>query len=300
MMHNVNVDVHYFFMKKKHLFSIGISLFALHAAAHAGEAAPELGAGQERVESDVQDSSFEAPWWIDQRLSLVGRSHPVGVQALYTLGADYLAWGDSNSWKYGYFRAALNGGTSAVVNRVGVEFQFFPISILGFSAGYDWGERWFKPHFVDCNTYDCTGRVDRAYLKVQLMAAYRKFIFVGHLRYEELKHLGGGPVFFDELTLLPCQSAQERVVIYNPALLYTLNDKYKVGITSILAQGITSNTLSNLWGPIVQYAFNPRTQMVLGLGQNHSTLVESGFSAFFMATYTIEPSLGIADLLLRK
>src|SRR5690606_39253684 len=101
----------------------------------------------------------------DIRLGLNARTYPIGAQITGALGVAYPLWGATSTWKYGYVRAGLNIGTSVVVNRIGGEIQFFPVSIAGITAGYDTGVRNFIPRWLDCNTFECTGRVDRKYLR---------------------------------------------------------------------------------------------------------------------------------------
>ena len=98
--------------------------------------------------------AFDETLW-DLKVGLNARTYPIGAQAVATGGWNAKLWGDSNTWKYGYMRAALNVATSAVVNRVGGEFQFYPISILGISGGYDWGTRNITMKFLDCGMFEC-------------------------------------------------------------------------------------------------------------------------------------------------
>ncbi len=255
--------------------------------------------------SDDQLNPDQAFFTFDQKVSLVGRSYPIGIQAWYTGGLDFLSWGDPHTWKYGYFRAALNAASSGVVDRIGFEFQYFPLSIIGLSAGYDWGGRWYQPHFIDCSVYDCQGRLDSAYLKLQFAAAAHSLIVSGFIKYEELKHIGGLPQFYDESTLLPGQSRGEDVLTTNPTLLYSLSDRLNLGMTLLYSHGITSQSFSSLWGPVAQYHFGKdapgvaNSQVVFGLGEDQSTLVSPGFTLFAVWTMVIDPSLSIVDLKMR-
>ena len=248
-----------------------------------------------------------APEWIpyDLKLGLSARSYPVGAQAAGFFGTSVKLWGDSDNWKYGYLRGAVNLATSAVVNRAGVELQFYPISILGFSAGYDWGVRAFTPKFLNCSIFECDGRVDRRYLKVNAVAAYRRFIFAGWMRYEELKAFHTPKPFFDEVTLLVGKNSGERVVTYNPALLYSIDPTWKVGAMSLYSHALDSGGYSHLYGPVVNWTSTsfvgePQISVIGGVGLNRSPVVQSALTAFAVLQYTIEPSLSINDLGMRS
>ena len=241
----------------------------------------------------------------DLKVGFNMRTYPIGAQFTGTLGGNFKLWGDSGNWKYGYLRGAVNLATSAVVNRAGLELQFFPISILGVSAGYDWGTRNYTPKYLNCTVFECNGRVDRRYLKLNAVAAYHGVIFSGLVRYEELKAFHTPKPFFDEMTLLVGKNSGERIVTYNPAVLYTLDETWKVGATSLYSHAIDTGDYSHLYGPVVNWtmansANEPRWNAIGGVGLNRSPVVQSGWAAFAVVQYTFEPSLGIADMALRN
>ncbi|NDG86004.1 MAG: hypothetical protein EBX52_13325 [Proteobacteria bacterium] len=170
----------------------------------------------------------------DLKVGLLGRTYPIGPQVAGSAGVGVPLWGDTGHWKYGYARLALNGATSVVVNRIGVEAQLFPVSILGFSAGFDMGLRNFRPRFVDCAVLECEGRVDRAYVKSQLFFGLKGVILNFNVRYEGLHSYKSGRPFFDEFTLLRGRNSGEALLHYDPVLLYRLNDCWMVGRTGRL------------------------------------------------------------------
>ncbi len=236
----------------------------------------------------------------DARLGLNFRTYPIGAQIAGSFGLSKTFWGNAQTWKYGYARIASNLATSAVINRAGVEAQIYPISILGVSAGYDWALRSFKPPFVSCGDLACLGRVDRAYLRGNLILAYKGLIFQGWVRYEELRPFGMNRPFFDEMTLISGQPSGEKVLTYNPALLYTLRDDLRVGAVSIFVRGLDRGNFSHLYGAALQKQWSPTFSAVFGLGFNKSSLIHHGISGFGMITYTLFPSYAVTDLALRS
>ncbi len=237
----------------------------------------------------------------DLKVGLNGRTYPVGAQIAVLPGASQLLWGDPQDWKYGYVRAGLNLYTSAVVNRAGIELQFFPISILGVSVGYDSGTRNFIPKWLDCDRYACTGRVDRRYARLNLFGAVKKVSFSLMAKLEELKGFQSvQKPLFDEMSLLAVQMGGESTLTYSPAILYRLDEKTQVGFASLYARSFTTPGYSHLYGPVVNYNPEPKFNALVGLGLNSGPVAHSAICGFFMLTYNIEPSLAVTDLALRK
>ena len=239
-------------------------------------------------------------WLPDLKLGLNGRTHPVGAQIVGQGGIAAPLWGDTTTWKYGYIRFASNIATSVVVNRVGLEVQVFPISIFGVTAGYDTGARAYTPNYIDCATLQCNGRIDRKYLKSVLVGASHGVVVSMLGRYEELIAPGTEKPFFDEMTLLSGRNYGERILTLNPAVLYTLDDVYRVGFTSLYSRAIDTGGSSNLYGPILSFTQGRNWTGVAGVGLNESALVHSAWTAFFSIQFTIFPSLNVAETPLRE
>jgi len=237
----------------------------------------------------------------DLRVNFNARTYPIGAQIVGSVGASYPLWGDTQTWKYGYARAGLNLMTSAIVNRVGLEFQLFPISIAGITVGYDTGVRNFIPKWLDCNVYECTGRVDRKHVRLNLVAAHSGFSFMMITRYEELRGFGSvsKPVF-DETTLLLGHRNGENVLTFNPALLYKVGEHTNVGFASLYSRALDTGGYSHLYGPVVSLNPEPKFNALIGAGLNSSPVAHSAMCGFFVLQYNIEPSLSVLDLALRN
>ncbi len=243
------------------------------------------------------DSEFHP----DFKVSLNGRTYPVGAQIAVLPGVSRLLWGDSNDWKYGYARLGLNLFTSAVVNRAGVEFQLFPISIFGISAGYDSGVRNFVPKWLDCGLYACTGRVDRRYVRLNLFGAVKKVSFSVSAKFEELKGFQTvDKPLFDEMSLLAVRMTGESTITYSPAVLYRLDDQTQVGFASLYARSLTTPGYSHLYGPVVNWNPEPKWNALMGFGLNSGPVAHSALCGFFMISYNFKPSMAVTDLALRK
>ncbi len=236
----------------------------------------------------------------DLRLGFNARTYPIGAQIVAFPGIGVPLWGDTTTWKYGYARLGVNLATSLVVNRAGIEFQVNPISILGLSVGYDSGVRNITPKFLDCGLYECNHRIDRKYAKFTLVGASHGVILSVLGKYEELRAYGSQKPFFDEMTLLVGRSAGENIITWNPALLYIINDRWKVGATSLYSHALDTGDFSHLYGPIGNYTVNSKFNILGGMGLNRSPVVHSGWAGFFLLQYTLAPSLSVIDLPLRQ
>jgi len=237
----------------------------------------------------------------DLKVGINGRTYPIGAQIVGNLGVSYPLWGDTGAWKYGYVRGGINLMTSGVVNRAGLELQVFPISILGISAGYDTGVRNFIPKWLDCDRYECVGRVDRKNVRVNLVAAYSGFSFGFLARYEEFKSFASSSkLVYDETTLLVGQHSGENVFTMNPVVLYQVADRMSVGFMSLYSHAIDTGGSSNLYGPVMTYAPEPKLNILAGVGLDASPIVNSAISGFFVLQYNIKPSMSVMDLALRK
>ena len=135
--------------------------------------------------------------------------------------------------------------------------------------------------------------------KAQLVAAYKGFVVNVMGRYEELRAPDGFRPFFDEVTLLSGRFSGQPVFTLNPALLYTLDETWKLGATTLLSRSIGTEDFSNLWGPIASFQAKPEVSILGGIGLNRSPFVQSGWSAFLVIQYTLKASLSIIDLPLR-
>jgi len=235
----------------------------------------------------------------DLKLSFNGRSYPAGMQVVGALGVAYPIWGDHQTWKYGYVRGGLNLMTSAVVNHAGIELQVYPISIAGITFGYDTGIRNYVPSWLDCNFIECTGRLDRKYVRFNLFAAHSHFYFMLMSRYDELHGYGSSKPMFDEVTILVGNRNGEKVFTLNPVVLYKLTDLTSIGVVSLYSHALDTGGYSHLFGPLVNLTPQPKFNALLGVGLNSSPVAHSAITAFFLLQYNIAPSLAITDLAIR-
>ncbi|MBS1958322.1 MAG: hypothetical protein JST80_02515 [Bdellovibrionales bacterium] len=238
----------------------------------------------------------------DLKLGLNGRTYPIGAQITVSAGLGQELWKSDEKpapgkvdWKYGYARLALNGATSAVVNRIGGEFQLYPISILGFGAGYDVGSRNFTPKSVDCSNVECNGLMTRKFLRMQALMAYQGFVMQILGRYEELRAPDAQKPFFDEMTLITGNSAGEKVLTWTPVLLYALNPDWQVGSALLYSHALDTGGDSALYGPVVGHRAGKDWTFLVGAGLNRSSVVHSGFAGFFMIQYMVRGGVGLTD-----
>lgn len=252
--------------------------------------------------AQASDLGSDLAW--DARAGFNGRTYPIGAQVVGTLGVAYPIWGKWReplpngkvNWQHGYVRLVANGATSVVVNRMGFEFQFFPVSILGFSVGQDWGVRNFVPKVVNCEGITCDGFVTRRYLRWISVGAVGKFVWNIAGRYEELRAPEASqPRFWDEMTLVTGASSGERVLTWLPVVLYQLNDRWQAGGAALYSHAIDTGGDSLMYGPVVGYRTGPDFTAIVGLGPIHSPQAKAGFTGFFTLQWMLKGGISIMD-----
>jgi hypothetical protein len=250
-------------------------------------------------------TSGAAPWnpEPDLRVGLNGRTYPIGAQVIATAGLGQLLWGPEEprnpegkvNWQYGYARLAINAATSVVVNRIGLEAQVFPISILGLSAGYDIGTRNFTPKQIDCGGIECNGLLTRKYLRMQLLGSVSGITFSLNGRYEELRAPDAQKPFFDEMTLIVGRPSGEHVMTWTPALLYGVAPTWQAGGAMLFSHAIDTGGDSLLYGPVVSHQPMPEMSLLAGVGLNRSPVVHSAIAGFFVIQWMLDGGLAITD-----
>lgn len=239
----------------------------------------------------------------DLRVGLNGRTWPIGAQLVASLGAGQLLWGPEAprndegkvNWQYGYARLAVNAATSMVVNRIGVEAQVFPLSILGFSAGYDVGTRNFTPKQIDCSGVECNGMIMRKFLRMQLLGSHAGITISINGRYEELRAPDAKKPFFDEMTLIVGTPEGEHVMTWTPALLYGVAPRWQAGGAMLYSRAIDTGGDSLLYGPVVSHQPMPEMSILVGIGLNRSPVVHSAIAGFFAIQWMLDGGLAITD-----
>lgn len=236
------------------------------------------------------------PSYAEFDLSVGGlaRTYPAGALAVASAGYSKKLY-DEGAWKYGYARTALNAGSIGVVNRIGGEVQFAPISILLLSFGQDFTFRAFRPGFVDCTTFQCVGQTQRRFVRGHFVIAVKRVSFLVQWRYERVRSLGGLPEFFDEMTVVRGQSGGETMLSFLSALLVKTTDHLSLGLAGLSTRAIQSRNSSLMAGPAGTYKFDSGASLLVGFGVSRSPFIDPGFSGFSQVQFPLYPGPSILE-----
>lgn len=127
---------------------------------------------------------------LDLSGGIQGRTLPsFGAEIYAESGYNQLLWGKKESkkdFKYGLLRPSIGASTSAVINSIKGELEFFPISILGISAGKQIIHSNFNFPFFDCSQIACTGRFERNFIETKMVLGFKGWIAVGNYKTDTL------------------------------------------------------------------------------------------------------------------
>lgn len=119
-----------------------------------------------------------------------GRTLPsFGAEIYAESGYNQLLWGkkeNKTDFKYGLIRPSIGASTSAVINSIKGEIEFFPISILGLSAGKQIIHSNFNFPFFDCTEIACTGQFERNFIETKMVLGLKGWIAVGNYKMDTL------------------------------------------------------------------------------------------------------------------
>jgi hypothetical protein len=127
---------------------------------------------------------------VDLMGGLQGRTLPsFGAEIYAEAGYNKLLWGkkkEKKDFKYGLIRPSVGASTSGVINSFKAEIEFFPISILGFSAGRQIIHSNFNFPFFDCSQISCTGQFERNFIESKMVLGFNHWVAVGHYKLDRL------------------------------------------------------------------------------------------------------------------
>jgi hypothetical protein len=183
----------------------------------------------------------------DYSSHFITRSFPIALVLRNQVGSGYKFWGESQKTFYGYVRAGANIDTSVVVNTVGGQIDFYPISFLGFSAGSSRTYRNFDPIQFDCEKIECRGDVKRNFVAAKLGLAFGPVFLMGHgERFQQELANPTGRQFADEQTSLIARAEGDEMERLSVSLGYNLGDGYSMAAHFVHQEMIENKNVSQM------------------------------------------------------
>lgn len=119
---------------------------------------------------------------LDTTANIYYRNYPLGGSIDLNLGYALVLYGEAGNKEdpfFGYVRGEVMASGSTGYSGWGYQFQAFPVSFLGLTAGqffYD-NDRDYTAY--DCSTYACTGTYREDFIEARLALAYKSLFLVG-------------------------------------------------------------------------------------------------------------------------
>lgn len=122
---------------------------------------------------------------VDAGVAAYYRSYPLGASLDANIGYGVVLYGDAGDKKnpvYGYMRAEIDGVVSRDYSGWGYQFQLFPISFLGVSAGQYFYENQEDYSAYNCQDYFCIGNFREDFVEGRLALAYGPVFLIARLK----------------------------------------------------------------------------------------------------------------------
>jgi hypothetical protein len=223
---------------------------------------------------------------VDYDVKAVTRTYPVALSFIGTLGYGYKFWGSDSGPLYGYVRPSLYAQTSGVINGVGAQIDFFPVSFLGLYAG----SKVIKRGTDELGSYDCTlticnGTMNRNYVGLKLGLALKGvFLFIdGKKESAEVKDRLG--VFAEETGTLLGQSGGDDLTQVTSILGYEISKKFSLGalVQHSEMEKLKNKSIMSL--AITRMNFKPWS-ITIGAGQFHTRQSTDHFTILALFSWT--------------
>jgi hypothetical protein len=235
----------------------------------------------------------------DYQLATGVRTVPWGGAVFAEAGYGWLLWDKRKStgdFLYGYLRPTVRIQTSGVVTQTGGALEFFPISVLGLSAGSLAGMRFTDTSTIDCSTAECHGFLSRHFVRAKLTAGYGGAFLTGTSRLTWVASSNTAIPFTEEGSALIGAPGGDRLLQHEANFGYKLDLRsgasLLLGGTLSVDQMLLQGTSNQSEQAFLGYKTGPWLGLISAGAYRSSTLPQS-FTASFYLQWTGVPSLAL-------
>jgi hypothetical protein len=129
--------------------------------------------------------------FFDLQYGAQARTFPMlGGEIFTETGYNFLVWGekkDKNPF-YGFIRPNIKANLSGVVNSASAEFEIYPVSFIGLSAGSEYTDSQFDFPFFDCDEIQCRGQLKRSFVQSKMALGFKGIISTINLKTDYIDH----------------------------------------------------------------------------------------------------------------
>ncbi len=243
---------------------------------------------------------------MDASASVSGKSYPLGGMVTGYLGYGQKIWSTetdstnsnespsaSPDWHFGYVRPNVELQTTAVTNRITGALDFYPVSILGLTAGGGADFRNYD-HFsgIDCVRFACSDAITFQFAQAKLIGGIDRLSFIATARYDFYYAQDSSRPFYDYMSYLTGFAGHDDLRGLTLISLFKMNEALSVGGLGIFQQMVLNHCNS---GEIFAIANVNRGlwQLSAGIGAFHSDHQPVKPSVLFLLTYTADKSIGL-------
>ncbi|MFT6069036.1 MAG: hypothetical protein ACJAT2_003679 [Bacteriovoracaceae bacterium] len=207
---------------------------------------------------------------VDYDIKAVTRTYPVALSFIGTLGYGYKFWGSDSGPMYGYIRPSVYAQTSGVINGLGAQVDFFPVSFLGFYGGSKIVKRGVDElGSYNCAIIICNGTMKRNYFGFKFGLAFKgAFLFIDGKK-EEAKVDDRIGIFAEETGTLLGQSGGDDLTQVTSIVGYELTKSLSIGALVQHSQMEKLKNKSVMTLGITRMNFKPWS-ITIGAGQFHT------------------------------
>jgi hypothetical protein len=223
---------------------------------------------------------------VDYNIKAVTRTYPVALSFIGTLGYGYKFWGSDSGPLYGYIRPSVYAQTSGVINGIGAQVDFFPVSFLGFYTGAKVVSRGTDElGTYNCAVTICNGTMNRKYFGFKFALAFKGlFLFIdGKKESAEVKDRIG--VFAEETSTLLGQSGGDDLTQVTSIIGYELTKTFSIGALVQHGQMKKIENKSIMSLGITRMNFKPWS-ITIGAGQFHTRASTDHFTVLALFGWT--------------
>ncbi len=226
------------------------------------------------------------------------QTYPLG--SLFSAQAGYGAkiWqapesGPADFWKYGYVRPQIKVDSIFLINRITAELEFYPISLLGFSAGGGVSQRDVQKYKdFDCDALRCRGELTYELIRANLTLGYADFFFNARGTYQKFHSASRTQAFYDEMSYLVGQAGGDDQRSLQILGGQKISDKWSALVAGSFQEFIHTRNNNAAVLALVNYTEGP-WRASFGLGEYRSTHQVANPVAAFVIHWSGPKSLAL-------
>jgi len=227
--------------------------------------------------------NLHAVW--DYSAQTIFRSFPIGGFVSATFGKSFKFWhkkpadAKKPDVLYGYIRPSMTYQTSAVVNSIRPQIDFFPLSIFGFYIGHDRTSRHVDIRTFDCQQVYCHGELKRTYGGHKMALGFKGFFLVSDFKIEKVLFSKKDRRFVDERVTLEGAPGKDYFRRHQLMLGKSLSKKFALGVLSIRSVMRVNRSSSHMKMLFSRYVFNDKWSLLAAVGSFETRHHQEVFSS---------------------